>query len=331
MRLIQYLTKDGRAQVGAVNGDHINALQDVESVYELATKALNEKKSLTDLVASLCGDEPIVYADIIDENRLLSPYHHPDPAHMYVTGTGLTHLGSADTRATMHAQASNNAEAELTDTMRMFKMGLEKGKPAEGEQGVQPEWFYKGDGSIVVAPGQSLVSPHFALDAGEEPEIAGLYINDEAGQPHRIGFVLGNEFSDHVTEKENYLYLAHSKLRQCSFGPEIVIGELPPNLKGYSRILRDKKVLWEKAFLSGEDNMSHTIANLEDHHFKYPLFCRPGDAHVHFFGTATLSFGDGIRTLPGDIFEISLDVFGQPLRNELQVEAEHKSKPVLSL
>ena len=71
-----------------------------------------------------------------------------------------------------------------------------------------------------------------------------------------------------------------------------------------SRILRDGKVIWEKPFLSGEDNMSHTIANLEYHHFKYDLFRNPGDVHVHMFGTATLSFADGIKTEAGDVFEI---------------------------
>ena len=48
--------------------------------------------------------------------------------------------------------------------------------------------------------------------------------------------------------------------------------------------------------------MAHSLANLEYHHFKYPGFRRPGDVHVHFFGTATLSFADGIRTQEGDRF-----------------------------
>src|SRR5690606_14887553 len=104
------------------------------------------------------------------------------------TGTGLTHLGSADTRATMHAQTSGKADSELTDTMKMFKLGVEGGKPVAGQQGVQPEWFYKGDGSIVVAPGAALTSPAFALDGGEEPEIAGLYLIGPQGQPYRLGF-----------------------------------------------------------------------------------------------------------------------------------------------
>jgi hypothetical protein len=76
-------------------------------------------------------------------------------------------------------------------------------------------------------------------------------------------------------------------------------------------------VLWQKAFVSGEANMSHAIANLEYHHFKYDLFRRPGDVHIHFFGTATLSISDGVRTLPDDVFEIQVAEFGRPLRNRM--------------
>jgi hypothetical protein len=63
--------------------------------------------------------------------------------------------------------------------------------------------------------------------------------------------------------------------------------------------------------------MSHSIANLEHHHFKYALFRRPGDVHVHFFGTATLSFADGVKTESGDEFEIEAPPFRLPLRNRL--------------
>ena len=63
--------------------------------------------------------------------------------------------------------------------------------------------------------------------------------------------------------------------------------------------------------------MSHTVANLEHHHFKYDLFRRPGDVHVHFFGTATASFADGFETRAGDVFEIEAPPFTLPLRNPL--------------
>ena len=184
---------------------------------------------------------------------------------------------------------------------------------------MQPEWFYKGNGHAAVAHGQPLISPGFALDGGEEPEIAGIYIIGPNGQPFRIGWALANEFSDHVTERINYLYLAHSKLRPASFGPEILVGELPADIRGASRIKRGGALIWEKPFLSGEANMSHTYANLEHHHFKYDVFCTPGDLHVHMFGTATLSFADGITTQAGDVFEIEVPAFGLALQNPLAI------------
>jgi hypothetical protein len=173
--------------------------------------------------------------------------------------------------------------------------------------------------------------PAFAEDGGEEPEIAGVYLIDDAGWPVRIGFVLGNEFSDHVVERQNYLWLAHSKLRQAALGPELLLGDLPASITGTSRILRGGTVLWEKPFLSGEANMSHTVANLEHHHFKNAQFRRPGDLHVHFFGTATLSFSDGIRAEPGDVFEVAADAFTFPCRNPLARAAGDRTVEVAVL
>lgn len=319
MRLIQYLTEGNQPAVGrVVSADEIQAISPESSLYYLAKRAISEGISLADAVQRGATDERISYQTLIDEQRLLAPFAHPDPAHLFVTGTGLTHLGSADTRDSMHAKTSAKSEAELTDSMKMFRWGLEGGKPQSGQVGAQPEWFYKGDGSIIAAPGQPLRSPAFALDGGEEPEIAGCYIIDEDGQPWRLGFALGNEFSDHQTERQNYLLLAHSKLRPCAVGPELLVGDLPQEINGMSRLRRGDKVVWEKPFVSGEANMSHSLANLEHHHFKYELFCRPGDAHLHFFGTATLSFADGIEAQDGDVFEIEAEDFGRALRNPLQ-------------
>jgi hypothetical protein len=133
-------------------------------------------------------------------------------------------------------------------------------------------------------------------------------------------------------ERQNYLYLAHSKLRQCSFGPELLLGQLPEHIAGTVRLLRQGQELWSDTFLTGEANMSHTIANMEHHHFKYPAFRRPGDIHCHFFGTSTLSFSAGMRAEPGDVFEISVPAFGRPLRNPLSAaKTEDKLITVKSL
>ncbi len=320
VNLIQFRTDGGRA-VGAIENGLAHVVRGATTVYALALKAIDSGRSLSDVVGEHGLGDLIDLDSLVAEGRLLAPIDHPDPAHLHVTGTGLTHLGSASTRDAMHKSNQQQAEAPLTDSMKMFRMGLEGGKPAPGETGVQPEWFYKGNGTTVIAPGQPINSPAFAEDAGEEPEMAGIYVIGSDGTPWRVGFALGNEFSDHVTERVNYLWLAHSKLRNSSFGPELRLGELPHHVEGVSRILRDGKVIWEKPFVSGEDNMSHTIANLEHHHFKYPLFRQPGDVHVHMFGTATLSFADGIRTQPGDVFEIAEKQFGLPLRNAVEYDA----------
>lgn len=288
---------------------------------ELARLALRQGKTLRDLAEASRGEA-------IDLNAvdLLSPIDHPDPAHLTISGTGLTHLGSAQGRDQMHRAAATGAD--LTDSMKMFQMGVEGGRPARGEVGVQPEWFYKGDGASLVAPGAPITSPDFALDAGEEPELAGIYLIDEDGTPVRLGFSIGNEFSDHVTERGNYLWLAHSKLRQASLGPELLLGSPPQSVRGTSRIVRDTTVIWEREFLTGEANMSHSFANLEHHHFKYGLFRRPGDLHVHFFGTATISFADGVRTKTGDVFEIEASPFRLPLRNEVVVAERARNGPI---
>ncbi|WEF24181.1 AraD1 family protein [Paracoccus sp. S3-43] len=286
---------------------------------DLAQAAIAAGHGLKAEVSARGQGEAVDLAAALADGRVLLPLDHDDPAHLHLTGTGLTHLGSASTRNSMHAKS--DAET-LTDSMKMFRMGLEGGKPQGGAAGVQPEWFYKGNGVNAVAPGAPLVSPGFALDAGEEPEIAGLYLIGQDGTPFRLGFALANEFSDHVTERGNYLWLAHSKLRPASYGPEMLVGDLPQHVEGTSRILRGGAVIWEKPFLSGEANMSHSLANLEHHHFKYALFRQPGDVHVHFFGTATLSFADGVKAQAGDVFQIESPALGLPLSNPLDQQPD---------
>ncbi|TCQ99053.1 AraD1 family protein [Neorhizobium sp. JUb45] len=320
------------SQVRGLNGEIVVVFRDAEgltrsvanatSVYALTIEAANQSSTLASVI-ELHG-----YGDVIDleaayvEGRLLPPITHPDPAHLHLTGTGLTHLGSAASRDEMHRKAAQDAGGPVTDSMKMFQMGLENGKPGEGEIGVQAEWFYKGNGYISVPPGSALVSPSFALDGGEEPELAGIYVIADDGRPWRIGYALSNEFSDHVTERINYLYLAHSKLRPASFGPEIRLGVAPEDIRGTSRIKRGNAVIYEKPFLTGEANMSHSFANLEYHHFKYKLNRLPGDIQIHMFGTATLSFTDGVRAEDGDVFEIEAEGFGLPLRNTMKVADE---------
>lgn len=316
MRLLQFLTPNGTRRVGAIvdNAADVRVVSNATSVRDLALEAHRQGRPLADVVAAHGLGETIDYDRLIAEKRLLVPLDHPDPAHCIVALTGLTHLGSAASRDSMHAKLASD---DLTDSMKMFKLGLEGGKPAPGTTGVQPEWGYKGDGSWVVAPEQPIDLPSYAEDGGEEGEIAALYVIGDDGTPLRVGFALGNEYSDHVMERRNYLYLAHSKLRQCSFGPEVLVGDLPDDVRGTIKIERNGSTAWWGELLSGLANMCHSIANLEHHHFKYAGFRRPGDVHVYFVGASALSCSDGFATQPGDTFVVESPVFGRPLRNPL--------------
>jgi len=234
----------GRRVGRVVDSDTLVRLDGVHTVYALARRAIAAGEPLAALVERQSGETRDDYAAVVAEGRLLPPLDHPDPAHCLVTGTGLSHLGSAAARDAMHRKIAEDGEAALSDSMRMFRMGLEGGKPPAGRTGVQPEWFWKGDGAWIVPPGGALAMPDFAEDGGEEPEVCGLYVIGDDGQPYRVGWALGNEFSDHVMERGNYLWLAHSKLRPSSFGPERLLDELLADVQGSSRIRRGGAVIW---------------------------------------------------------------------------------------
>ena len=320
MRLVQFERPGGSRAIAASYDGNAAEVPGFANVRALALAAIAKGKTLSQMVEAAGAGAKVDVAGLLAAGRVLAPIDHPDPAHMFVTGTGITHLGSAQARNAMHKKIAG-AGGDMSDSMKMYQLGIEGGKPTPGRTGAQPEWFYKGDGSCVVRPGAPLAMPDFALAGGEEAEIVGIYIVADDGTPRRIGFVLGNEFSDHVVEQQNYLYGAHSKLRVCAFGPELLTGDLPADTRGVSRVLRGSAILWEGEFLSGESNMSHSLANLEHHHFKYSMFRRPGDIHCHFFGAATFSFAHGIHTQPGDEFELDVPVFGRPLRNKLETFA----------
>jgi hypothetical protein len=316
LRLVQLVDPRGeRIVAAAAEGITARRVQGVTTIYALATAAISAGSTVAAMLETCGYGEEIDLEDALRAGRIRAPIDQPDPARIFLTGTGLTHLGSADARDRMHAKAHS---ADASDSLKMFRLGLEGGKPSVGQIGAQPEWFYKGDGRSIVAPEQPLCSPQFALDGGEEPELAGIYVIGPDGTPFRLGCTLANEFSDHVTERTNYLYLAHSKLRPAALGPELLLGEPPADVRGTVRVIRAGRTLWERPFLTGEANMSHSVRNLEHHHFKYELFRRPGDVHVHFFGTATLSFADGIRAQDGDVFHIEAQPFALPLRNALK-------------
>ena len=129
MRLIQFTGRDGTRRVAVADDSAVlQVLTGTALVYDLALEAARTGTALATLAARRIGTERENYDEVVRERRLLPPLDHPDPYRCLVTGTGLSHLGSAAARDSMHAKLQQSEEA-LTDSMKMFKWGMDGGKP----------------------------------------------------------------------------------------------------------------------------------------------------------------------------------------------------------
>jgi hypothetical protein len=317
LRLVQLSHPAHGRRVAVVEEPRLRVLT-AASVYQLAETAIARGQRLQEAIGGETTNQVLEYELVYRCNsdwKLLPPIDHLQPSRCFITGTGLTHKASAQNRQSMHGDA-----ASMTDSMKMYRIGVEGGRPQPQCIGAPPEWFYKGVGTSVRAHGEPLDLPNHADDGGDEAEIAGVYIISPHGLPLRVGFAQGNEFSDHVLEAKNYLYLAQSKLRSCSLGPELVIGGDFSDVPGVATIERADKIIWTAALASGEKWMCHSLANLEHHHFKHAEHRRAGDVHVHFFGADMFSFKDRLRLEDGDVMTVSFRGFGRPLRNPIHID-----------
>lgn len=325
-RLIQ-IARNNVRRVALVEEPHLRLVDEFHSIYELAGWAISAGVKLSETVQQRASRDRLDYDPIYrgeSEWRVLPPIDHPtEQARCIVSGTGLTHMGSARGRDAMHAVPTE----QLTDSMKIFRWGVEGGRPTPGSIGTAPEWFYRGTGGSVRAHGEPLDVPAYAEDGGEEAEVAGVYVIGPSGQAYRVGMTQGNEFSDHRFEKRNYLHLASSKLRTCALGPELVVDPKFDSLPVTISIEHNGSELLSKTFRTGEAEMCHSLENMEHHHFKFEAHRRPGDVHVHFFGTDYLSFSDGIRLGTGDVVQVAVEGFGRALRNPVRVAA---SEPILA-
>ena len=351
MRIVQFVHASNCRAVGVVDGDEVinltEAFPNYDATLKLALSAIDQRVGLEILLADLLPqcEVRLSYDQLWNgmpggEMYLLPPLDHPDTSRTYITGTGLTHTGSMQSRDQMHAEEVGSGEGStdaettdqpLTDSARMFQMGLDGGKPESGDRGTAPEWFYKGNGVCLRGHRETLDIPSFALDGGEEPEFVGCYVIGPCGTPFRLGFALGNEWSDHATEKINYLYLAPSKLRTCSVGPELVVGEPFQDRDVRVIVKRGQNVIYDSGDLkSGQQFMCHSLENCEDHHFKYPLHRQPGDVHLHYFGTSKLSYGQrDWKFMAGDNIEVFATGFSRSLINVVQLSCPEAAQPVL--
>ena len=346
MRMVQFVRQYDVRSVGVVDGDDIINLTasfpQYETTLSLALDAIKRGLGLDELLRDLLQEcdarlsyQTLWNGEVGSDLHLLPPLDHQEVSRTHLTGTGLTHTGSMQSRDQMHANATQNQSAAervspQTDSAKMFQMGIDGGKPDAGQRGTAPEWFYKGNGICLRGHRGALELPGFALDGGEEPEFVGCYVIGPDETPYRVGFALGNEWSDHATEKINYLYLAPSKIRTCSVGPELVIGEPFEDLDVRVTVCRQGEQIYDSGELkSGQQFMCHSLENCEDHHFKYPLHRQAGDVHFHFFGTSKLSYGTrDWKYTTGDVIEVSAAGFSRSLVNRVVCGGPETAEPV---
>ena len=105
LRLVQILSADGERCVATVSeGGPAWRVKGSNTVLALAQAAIDAKSTLKNLVDAAGRAETIDLGAALRQGRVLAPVDHADPARVFLTGTGLTHLGSADARDKMRSR-----------------------------------------------------------------------------------------------------------------------------------------------------------------------------------------------------------------------------------
>src|SRR5580704_2687583 len=101
-RVVQLKHPAHGRKVALVDGDKLCLLAQSGSVYEFAGAALAGGKTLSATFEAAAASQCLDYESIYwgkSEWRLLPAFDHPaEPARCLVTGTGLTHKASAESR-----------------------------------------------------------------------------------------------------------------------------------------------------------------------------------------------------------------------------------------
>ncbi len=145
MRLVQLQSSNER-RIGLVEEPDLRFLAGPASIYDFANHTIRSGSTFPSVVTNHLSTERVPYDAVYygtSKWHLLPPLDHPSElSRCHLSGTGLTHSGSARHRNAMH----DLKEPDLSDSMRMFQWGLVSGKPPAGTIGIAPEWFYKGNG-----------------------------------------------------------------------------------------------------------------------------------------------------------------------------------------
>jgi hypothetical protein len=286
MRLVQYRESGGHRAVAVLDRAppaEARRVQDAENTYELALEAMETGKSLVETVRAHGTDAAIDLDQVGRDGRLLPPLEHPVPTRCWITGSECTPRGGSE-------DGSADAKAAA--------------------------WFFRGNGATLVGSGLPLHQPEFGLGAAQRPAVVGLYVIADDGTPCRLGWALGNDFTDDRLQGLGPGHAAQARLRASAVGPELLFGDLPREVSGTARLRRGNQVVEEIPFAAGQAQLAQSVATLEANHFRYPMFRRPGDVHLHFL-VGGQPAGTGMGAEPGDVFEITTPAFWLTLANPL--------------
>ena len=103
MFLSQILDGSGKQAVALREGSEAAVIRGAASSYDLAMEAIRTGRNIGAVIAEHGLGETVDLPALLAAGRVGLPIMHPDPAHLHMTGTGLTHLGSAAARDAMHS------------------------------------------------------------------------------------------------------------------------------------------------------------------------------------------------------------------------------------
>src|SRR5437773_11228453 len=102
MLLSQVKHKGAVAVVARELGSAGRIVKNAQGVYELALEAADQSRRLADVIREHGLGDSLGLDRAYAAGDLLAPISHPNPANLHLTGSGLTHGGSAAPRARMH-------------------------------------------------------------------------------------------------------------------------------------------------------------------------------------------------------------------------------------
>jgi hypothetical protein len=129
MTRVLQIKKGSFRRVGLVDEPHVRLLDGCYSIYVLAQIAIEVPKKLSEVAhprrpSDKLGCEPI-YAGGSEWQTLPAIDLPQVSACCLISGTGLTPIGGARGRQSVHATVTE----DLTDSVKMFRWGVEGGRP----------------------------------------------------------------------------------------------------------------------------------------------------------------------------------------------------------